>query len=262
MTVLTLLERVLVPSLIVFLLIGSLASITFGWVLIFRTAQALSFMRGMNRWVSTRRALKELEVPRHAAEPRKAGKLWLGLFLIAGGGFALYALLIRIEIPRAAVVLGVNIQRWFIVGVALQTVKWLLVVGSLLAVAVGILMLFFPRMLAAFEAGMNRWYSTRNLVPTGGESMKFPLAQRRGLDHRRRVTRRRRRDGHPAGCAAGGLSLLARFDLAVGLRKYPGEGYPCHVALLAPHQRTAFKHGALERVIAHEAADPVAAEAA
>ena len=175
MTVLTLLERVLVPSLIVFLLIGSLASITFGWVLIFRTAQALSFMRGMNRWVSTRRALKELEVPRHVEEPRKAGKLWLGLFLIAGGGFALYALLIRIEIPRAAVVLGVNIQRWFIVGVALQTVKWLLVVGSLLAVAVGILMLFFPRMLAAFEAGMNRWYSTRNLVPTGGESMKFPL---------------------------------------------------------------------------------------
>ncbi len=174
MTVLPLLERVLVPSLILFLLIGSLASITFGWVLIFRTAQALSFMRGMNRWVSTRRALKDLEVPRHAAEPRKAGKQWLGLFLIAGGGFAIYGLLIRIEIPRAAVFLGVNIQRWFLVGVALQTMKWLLVVGSVLAVAVGILMLFFPGLLAAFEARMNRWYSTRQLAP-GGESMKFPL---------------------------------------------------------------------------------------
>jgi len=173
--VLTLLERVLVPSLIVFLLIGGLASVALGWALIFRSAQALSFMRSMNRWVSTRRALKELEVPRHVAEPRKAGRLWFGLFLLAGAGYALYVLLARIEIPRVAVVLGVNLQRWFLASVALQTMKWLLVVGSVLALAVGILMLFFPQVLAAFEARMNRWYSTRQLLPAGGETMKFPL---------------------------------------------------------------------------------------
>src|SRR6266571_604390 len=109
MSVLTLLERVLVPSLIIFLLIGSLASVMLGWALVFRSARALSFMRGMNRWVSTRRALKELEVPRHVEEPRKAGKHWFGLFLVLGGGFALYVLLARIEIPRVAVVLGVNL---------------------------------------------------------------------------------------------------------------------------------------------------------
>ncbi len=163
MSVLTLLERVLVPSLILFLLIGSLASVVLGWALVFRSARALSFMRSMNRWVSTRRALKELEVPRHVEEPRKAGKLWFGLFLVAGAGFALYVLLARIEIPRVAVVLGVNLQRWFLASVALQTMKWLLVVGSVLALAVGILMLFFPQVLAAFEARMNRWYSTRQL---------------------------------------------------------------------------------------------------
>ncbi len=175
MSVLTLLERVLVPSLILFLLIGSLASVVLGWALVFRSARALSFMRSMNRWVSTRRALKELEVPRHVEEPRKAGKLWFGLFLVAGAGFALYVLLARIEIPRVAVVLGVNLQRWFLASVALQTMKWLLVVGSVLALAVGILMLFFPQVLAAFEARMNRWYSTRQLLPAGGETMKFPL---------------------------------------------------------------------------------------
>jgi hypothetical protein len=175
MTLLALLERVLVPALTVFLLIGSLASIAFGLALVFRTAQALSLMRGMNRWVSTRRALKELEVPRHIEEPRKAGKRWLALFLVAGGGFALYFLLARLEIPHAAMVLGVNIQRWFLAGLALQTMKWLLVVGSVLAVAVGFLMLFFPRLLEAFEARMNRWYSTRRLLHSGGESMKLPL---------------------------------------------------------------------------------------
>ena len=175
MTPLALLERVLVPALTVFLLIGSLASIAFGLALVLRTAQALSLMRGMNRWVSTRRALKELEVPRHVGEPRKAGKHWFGLFLAAGGGFVLYVMLTQIEIPRVAMVLGVNVQRWFLAGVALQTMKWLLVVGSVLAVAVGFLMLFFPRLLEAFEARMNRWYSTRRLLPSGSESMKFPL---------------------------------------------------------------------------------------
>jgi hypothetical protein len=175
MTVLALLERVLVPSLILILLVGSLASITFGWALVFRTAQALGFMRGMNRWVSTRRALKELEIPRHVEEPRKARKHWFGVFLAAGGGFVLYVLLTRVEIPRAALVLGVDLKRWLLASLALQTMKWFLVVGSALAVAVGILVLFFPRVLAAFEEGMNRWYSTRQLLPTGGESMKFPL---------------------------------------------------------------------------------------
>jgi len=36
-------------------------------------------------------------------------------------------------------------------------------------------MLFFPRLLAAFEARMNRWYSTRQLMPSSGENMKVPL---------------------------------------------------------------------------------------
>ena len=108
-------------------------------------------------------------------EPRKAGRHWFGLFLAAGGGFVLYVLLTQIEIPRVAMVLGVNVQRWFLAGVALQTMKWLLVIGSALAVAVGFLMLFVPRLLEAFEARMNRWYSTSQLLPSGGESMKFPL---------------------------------------------------------------------------------------
>lgn len=175
MSVLALLERVLLPSLVLILLIGSLASIMFGLALVFRTAQALGFMRGMNRWVSTRRVLKELEVPRHVEEPHRVGRHWFALFLVAGGGFALYFLLARLEIPHTAVVLGVDLKRWFLAGLALQTMKWFLVAGSVLAVAVGILMLFLPRVLAAFEAGMNRWYSTRKLLPAGGESMRFPL---------------------------------------------------------------------------------------
>ena len=68
-----------------------------------------------------------------------------------------------------------NLRRWLITGVALQTMKWFLVVGSVLAVVVAVLILFFPGRLAALEARLNKWYSTRNILPPAGESMRLPL---------------------------------------------------------------------------------------
>jgi len=175
MTVLALLERVLVPTLEIFLLVGSLASAALGCALVFRTARAIDFTHRMNRWVSTRRVLKEAELPRQAGMPGVARKPWFGLFLVLGGGFVLYFLVLRTEIPHAAAVLGIDLKRWFLAGVALQTVRWFLVAGAALAVAVGVLLLAFPKALAAFEERMNRWYSTRRILPPGGESMRYPL---------------------------------------------------------------------------------------
>lgn len=175
MTVLGLLERVIVPSLVIFLLLGGTASALLGFALVFRTDKALAFMRSMNRWVSTRRVLKQAEIPRTVSVTSRRGKVLLALFLLFGGIFALYVLVLRLEIPRVALVLGVNLRRWFLTGVALQTMKWFLVVGSVLAVVVAVLILFFPGRLVALEARLNKWYSTRNILPPAGESMRFPL---------------------------------------------------------------------------------------
>jgi len=175
MTVLGLLERVVLPALVIFLLLGGTASTLLGLALVFRTEKALAFMRSMNRWVSTRRALKQAEIPRAVGVPSRKGRVWLALFLLVGGLFAIYFLLLRMEIPRAALILGVDLKRWFIVAVALQTMRWFLIVGSLLAVVVAALILFLPERLAALEARMNKWYSTRHILPPAGESMRFPL---------------------------------------------------------------------------------------
>ena len=168
-----LIERVIVPTLVIFLLIGGTASTLLGLALVFRTASALAFMRAMNRWVSTRRALKQAELPRTAGVESRRGKLLLAIFLLVGGAFALYVLVWRLEIPRA--VFGVNLARWFVVGVALQTTKWFLVVGSVLALAVAVLMLFFPSSLIALEGRLNKWYSTRRVLPPASDTMRFPL---------------------------------------------------------------------------------------
>jgi hypothetical protein len=175
MTLLSLLEKIVVPTLVIFLLLASTASTLLGLALVFRTEKALAFMRSMNRWVSTRRALRQAELPRAVTVESRRGRILLALFLLFGGGFALYVLLFRIEIPRAAVVLGVNLRRWFVTGIALQTMKWFLVLGSALALAVAVLILFFPGRLTALEARLNRWYSTRHILPPAGESMRYPL---------------------------------------------------------------------------------------
>ncbi|HUQ24571.1 MAG TPA: hypothetical protein VM140_02790 [Burkholderiales bacterium] len=175
MTVLMLLERVIVPTMVIFLLLGGVASAAMGFALVFRTEKALAFMRSMNRWVSTRRALKQAEIPRTVGTASRKGRVLLALFLLFGGVFALYVLLLRIEIPRAALILGVNLRRWFITGIALQTLKWFLVVGSVLALVVAALILFFPGRLAALEGRLNKWYSTRHILPPAGDSMRLPL---------------------------------------------------------------------------------------
>ena len=175
MTFLTLMERLIVPALVIFLLIGSSASALLGLALVFRTAKAIAFMRTMNRWVSTRRALRQAELPRSVDVVSRRGRVLLALFLLAGGVFALYVLLLRLEIPRIALVLGVNLQRWFLIGVVLQTMKWFLIAGSVLALVVAVLILFFPGRLTALEARLNKWYSTRHILPPTGDSMRYPL---------------------------------------------------------------------------------------
>ena len=172
---LALIERVIIPALVIFLLIGGVASALFGLALVFRTEKTLAFMRSMNRWVSTRRGLRVAEMPRAVEVKSRRGRIVLALFLLFGGVFALYVLVLRLEIPRVATVLDVNLQKWFVLGVVLQTMKWFLAAGSALAVLVAVLILFFPGRLAALEERLNRWYSTRHILPSAGEAMRYPL---------------------------------------------------------------------------------------
>ena len=176
MTYITFIERIIIPALVVFLLIGGVGGLLLGCALVFRSATALRFIARMNRWFSTRRALKPFEMPRSMEAPAGARhKSWLGVFLVVGGALAFYFLLARLDFARTAYVPGVDLKRWFLSGLALNAMKWFLVAGSVFALAVGALMLFSPRTLAAFEARMNHWYSTRKLIPADGESMRMPL---------------------------------------------------------------------------------------
>lgn len=157
-----LIERVVIPSLVLFVLLGGLAGVLLGAALVWRSAAALRFVAGMNRWVSSREALRALETPRSVAAPSPAMRRALGAFLLFGGAFAVAFLFARLGVlSRGSYVPGVDVERWLVSGVTLGTLKWALIAGSALAFAVGVLMLFFPARLAGLEARMDRWYCAR-----------------------------------------------------------------------------------------------------
>jgi hypothetical protein len=122
----------------------------------------------MNRWISTRRATRDLELPRQSLQPSK----WLGGVLVVCGTFVAYYLLARVQVPRDALSLA---SPRFGTALAVEFMKWLLVAGCIASVAFGVLVLFFPAALAAVQGKMNRWVSTRTLVPADSERMRTPL---------------------------------------------------------------------------------------
>lgn len=168
MSFLPLLDQLIIPFLLIFLFIGSLGGVVLGCTLLLRSAPAIQFIRGMNRWVSMRQATRELEIPREVLRPSK----WLGIFLVAGGAFACYYLLARLQIPRSAMSIA---DPMFGTALAIDSARWLLVAGCLVSVAMGILVLFFPGALRALEARINRWVSTRHLLSPESGRMRTPL---------------------------------------------------------------------------------------
>jgi len=184
MTVFGFIERVIIPAVVIFLLLGGVGGAILGGALVWRSDAALRFVARMNRWVSTRQAFGVLEAPHSVAMPSPRVRRWFGAFLVLGGAFAVAFLLARLHVERGEFVPGVDLRRWLLSGVALESTKWILVLGGVFAVAVGALMLFSPRHLAAFEARMNRSYSSPRLL-AAEEKMHMPLEPRVEANPRR-----------------------------------------------------------------------------
>ena len=156
-----LITQLLVSTVVVFLFIGSLLGLALGLGLILRSAAIVSFMRGMNRWVSTRQALKGLEVQVHVAQAAASAR-WFGAVLVALGAYTAVVLIVAVDVNGIAAMLKVN-SRYSLAAIGIHAAKLVLVLGSLMAIATGVMLLFFPQAWRNVEARANRWYSTGNL---------------------------------------------------------------------------------------------------
>jgi hypothetical protein len=161
--------HVLQMSFAIALLIGGLLCIAIGAGLLFRGAATLRIFAIMNRWVSTRRVLRPLEIPRtsdlHVADSRRR---WVtGLLFAVGGGYAAYRLAIGVDAARVAAAFGARGTFLPLGKVLVECIRWFLVIGCAGAFALGVVLLAFPGAWGGIESRANRWYSTRQLALTG-----------------------------------------------------------------------------------------------
>ena len=150
--------------LIVLFLVGGFVLLAIGLSLIFNSAGTLKFFAGMNRWVSTRRAFKAIEIPRDTRRVVQKYRRWLAVFFVAGGIFALYGLAARFDAKAVIYVIGLGSFRPSFASWVVESARWVLIVGNFVGIVIGILLAFFPDALMALEARGARWYSERQFA--------------------------------------------------------------------------------------------------
>jgi hypothetical protein len=168
--------EIILRSFAVFLLLGSLLSFVVGIGLLVRSRALMGGFGVLNRWVSTRRALKPLEMP-HASERGLIGgrRRWVsGALFFSFGAYAAFALAANVEPARVVIALGARGS--VVASIIIESLRWTLIVGCIAAAIVGLVLLVSPTAWARVEAWGNRWVSTRRAM-AGGDEMIMTLDQ-------------------------------------------------------------------------------------
>lgn len=158
-----LLWPMLLKALLAIVLSFGIAAFAMGIALLAARGATIRFFRVMNRWVSLRCALKSSEVVRDIEQPMRRNRFWIGIPLIVGGLLSLFAMTVQLaSFDLGGWVSGARML--VLLKVVAESLRWFLIIGSVLGVAVGLMLCFWPDALRRIETGANRWISTRQLM--------------------------------------------------------------------------------------------------
>jgi hypothetical protein len=143
----------------VFLLIAAAFSFVVGIALALRSEKALRFFDWMNRWISVRKMTRPLSVPHYIEPVLLKRRVLLGTVIIIGA-MASIQLLAGADLRPALSLFDDNLTVPEIAGVA-ENLKEFLIAGNAICMLVGILIVFFPRVLSTLEVYTDRWLTLR-----------------------------------------------------------------------------------------------------
>jgi hypothetical protein len=165
------LSQVLFPFFMAFLVIFGILSFAVGVGLIVASPRMLRLFERANRWISTREKFAVLEKSRNIAPFFNKHRRWFGAIFILGGLYALYGL--AFDSKTVMLALRMTARYAYAIGV-FETLRWLLVAGSILAIAVGALLIWAPRLLDAVAARADQWYAPK-FPAERADAMHMPL---------------------------------------------------------------------------------------
>ncbi len=158
-------ETLLLRSLVFFLMVGSVAGLLAGAALILRPHWLVRLSKISNRWVSTRQIDKVLERPIHLDQWFYRYSRVSGALMLAGAIFLIYFFTTSLDKLNslAGIFRNANIPPALMDGL-LDGLVLIVLVGSVLALIVGLFLLFRPSLLRGFEHKANQTASLRRAL--------------------------------------------------------------------------------------------------
>jgi len=123
--------QLLFPALLIFLFAGNLVAILIGAGMILRAESMFRFFGLMNRWVSMRKALRPVEIPRNLEIGSTWGPVLLGITFSFGASISMVALLRTYEVAAVTAMFRGSLPP-VLLEMAAQGAKGFLVVGNAL----------------------------------------------------------------------------------------------------------------------------------
>lgn len=160
-----LIQSWLVQSAVIFLILGSVAGMVIGALLLFRRDRLQNISTLLDRWISTRRLDRALE-RRITLDP------WFyrhrhvtGTLILAGALYILY--FFGVQLDRAETAAGLAKHLAYpkpLAEAMLDAMVLSALLGALCAVVAALFILFRPSMMRGFEEGANQWLSLRKTL--------------------------------------------------------------------------------------------------
>jgi drug/metabolite transporter (DMT)-like permease len=152
--------QLLVQFLIVSFTVVSVAGLAVGVGLIASSPKMMQYFHVLNRWVSTRHILRPVELPVDTERATHRHHRWLAGGFVLGGLISIFGLLAGIDATAVSVTFA---EKRFapVVAIAVESAKWVLIVGSAFGVVIGAMLLFYPNAESMLERFANQWVSSR-----------------------------------------------------------------------------------------------------
>ena len=154
------LSQILQQAIFIFLLLGTVFALVAGLLLVFSSETAFRISERMNRWVSTRAAIRPLEEHHSIARPLYRMHRLVGAMICAG---ALYSLVVlgmpsgESAIVKSLSTIGpARFSAW-----VSESLRYILLVGNLGALLFGLVFIARPSALKSLEAWADRRISAR-----------------------------------------------------------------------------------------------------
>lgn len=159
-------DQLLVPFVQRFLLFFSLVGVAVGIGLVLNRERMHQIFAITDRWISLRHGTKWLAVPRDIGASVERHRRLVGSVFIVAAMFSTVTLAWRTDGSELAAMLAVPASNQ-IGNLLANSARGLLISGGILAIAVGIMLLYFPQALRRIEARSDRWYSFRSTNRSG-----------------------------------------------------------------------------------------------